>query len=239
MRLGAVTLDAAGTLFEPVEPVGVTYARVARRHRIVISSDEAERRFRAAMESAPPLAFPDAPPRELADRERAWWSAVVQQTLGAGSAPGFSACFAELYAHYARARAWRVFPEVVDALRALRARGLRLAVVSNFDHRLEALLAGLGLAPFLDGVVLSARAGVAKPAPAIFRMALAGLGVPPVAALHCGDGVAADVEGARAAGLRAALLDRTGRRPPVPPDTIVVTTLGELPVTVDVTNMAH
>jgi len=239
MRLGAVTLDAAGTLFEPVEPVGVTYARVARRHGITIAADAAERGFRDAFTAAPPLAFPRASPAELAGEERAWWSGVVRGALGAADTPAFEACFDELYDHFARAAAWRLYPEVVDAMRALRARGLRLAVVSNFDRRLDGLVVGLGLGPFLDAVVPSSRAGAAKPAPAIFQAALASLGVPAAAALHAGDGLVADVAGARAAGLRAALVDRAAHRPAVPAGTIVVTTLAELQPTVDVMNMAR
>ena len=245
MRLGAVTLDAAGTLFEPAEPIGVTYAQIARRHGIVVAADAVERGFADAFAAAPPLAFPDATPATLADDERAWWSSVVRAALGAEPTPAFAACFAELYEHYARPAAWCMFADVPDALRALRARGLRLAVVSNFDRRLDGLVAGLGLAPLLDAIVPSTRAGAAKPAPEIFHVALRALGVPAVAALHAGDGVTADVAGARAAGLGAVLVDRRTRRPPirppirppVPAGTVVVTTLAELPRVVDVTDM--
>lgn len=239
MRLGAVTLDAAGTLFEPAEPVGATYARVARRHGIVVAADAVEGAFRNAFAAAPPLAFPWAHAPELAGHERAWWRDVVRGALGAAETPAFEACFAELYEHFARAPAWRVFPDVVDALEALRARGLRVAVVSNFDRRLEGLVAGLGLAPLVDAVVASSRAGAAKPSPAIFHAALARLAVPAAAALHAGDGVVEDVAGARGAGLRAALVDRASRRPVVPAGTIVVTTLRELSGAVDVTDMAR
>src|SRR5207302_528021 len=62
MPLGAVTLDAAGTLFEVAEPVGVTYARVAARHGIGVTATELDRAFRAALAGAPPLAFPGASP---------------------------------------------------------------------------------------------------------------------------------------------------------------------------------
>jgi putative hydrolase of the HAD superfamily len=239
MRLGALTLDAAGTLFAPAEPVGATYARVARRHGFAVAADAVERRFRDAFAAAPPLAFPHASGPRLAEEERAWWASVVRAALGAEVTTAFDACFAELYAYFARPAAWRVFPDVVEALHALRARGLRLAIVSNFDRRLDAIVSGLGLAPLVDVVVPSTRAGAAKPAPAIFHAALAMVDVPPAAALHAGDGVVADVAGARGAGLRAALVDRDGRRPPVPPDTIVVATLKELPAAVDVKDMAH
>jgi putative hydrolase of the HAD superfamily len=76
-------------------------------------------------------------------------------------------------------------------------------VVSNFDHRLEPLLAGLGLRALLDVVVRPADAGAAKPDPRIFAHALARLGVPAAAAVYVGDDAEHDVAGARGAGLAA------------------------------------
>jgi len=237
MRPGAVTLDAAGTLFEPAEPIGVTYARIAAGHGIIVAPDAVERRFADAFAAAPPLAFPDATAVTLGDDERAWWSSVVRAALGTEPTRAFVACFAELYDYYAGPAAWRVYADVPDALRALRARGLRLAVVSNFDRRLDGLVASLGLGPLLDAIVSSTQARAAKPAPEIFHAALRTLGVPPAAALHAGDSVIADVAGARAAGLRPVLVDRHARHPPLPVGTIVVTTLAELARVVDVTDM--
>src|SRR5206468_2331163 len=83
-------------------------------------------------------------------------------------------------------------------------------------------------APLVDRIVHSTRAGVAKPDPAIFHLALEALGVPPAEALHAGNEVVADVEGARAAGLRAVLVDREGRLAPLPPGVPRVRTLAEL-----------
>src|SRR2546425_7166425 len=184
MSLGAVTLDAPGRFCGVAEPVGATYARIAARHGIRLAPAEVERRFRATLAAAPPLAFPGASPVRLGDHERAWWYAVVRRTFGAaGTSSHFDACFTELFEFYGRAAAWRVFPDVPEALRALRARGLRVGGVSNFDTRLVGLLEELGLAPLLDRIVHSTRAGVAKPHPAIFHLALEALGVPPAEAL--------------------------------------------------------
>ena len=230
MALRAVTLDAAGTLFELAEPVGTTYADFATRYGIDLVPAEVECRFAQAFASASPLAFVGGSPTRFPDYERAWWYAVVRRAFGAAAtAPGFDACFTALFAHFGRPAAWRVFADVPETLRCLRAQGRRLGVVSNFDERLRGLLTALGLLPLVDAVVPSSRAGAAKPDPAIFHMALAALGVPNSEALHAGDGIMSDVEGARAAGMRAVLVDRRGRRPPVPPDTAVVTTLAELP----------
>ena len=83
----------------------------------------------------------------------------------------------------------------------LAAAGLRLAVVSNWDVGLHDQLRALGLDTVVDTVVTSAEAGAPKPAPAVFELALARLGVDdPARAVHVGD-AAADAEGAQAAGL--------------------------------------
>ena len=125
-----------------------------------------------------------------------------------GASPSSDPYFDRLYAHYASAPAWRVFPEVPGVLAALRGRGLRLAVVSNFDSRLPPLLEALGIAPFFDAVVCSGAVGAAKPDGAIFAHALTALGVEAHEALHIGDSRVNDYDGARAAGIEALLVDR-------------------------------
>ena len=234
MPLRAVTLDAGGTLIEVAEPVGATYARVAGRHGIPLDARELERRFREAFAAASPLAFPGVPPTQLAAAEQGWWEAVVRRAFGASAHhPAFSACFAELYGHYARKDAWHVFPDVAATLRTLRTRRLRLAVLSNFDRRLVTLLADLGLAPLIDHVVLSTAAGAAKPDVAAFRTALAILHTSAEETLHVGDSIAEDVEGARAAGFHAVLLDRSGLGESVPPHVATIVGLTQLPTLAD------
>src|SRR5262249_1730202 len=112
-RFAAVTFDAAGTLFDVAEPVGVTYARAPARHGLRLAADDAERRFRDALAAAPSLAFPRVDPTHRRDMERAWWHAIVQAAYGeAARAPAFEACFAELFAYYADPAAWEVFGDV-------------------------------------------------------------------------------------------------------------------------------
>ena len=109
---------------------------------------------------------------------------------------------------------FRPYPEVPDALARLRARGARLAVVSNWDVSLHDVLERTGLRSLVDAVVISAELGAAKPDPAIFRAALARLGAAPGDALHVGDSVEHDVAGARAAGIEAVLVARDGAEAP-------------------------
>ena len=232
LSLRAVTLDAGGTLIAVAEPVGVTYARIAARHGLWVSAEAAERGFRDAFAEAPPLAFPADSPARLRDRERSWWRAIVGRAIGPGPATALDAAFDELFAHYAGAGAWRVYPEVPGTLATLRARGLRLAVVSNFDGRLAPLIDALGVGHMVDAVVHSSSAGSAKPDSGIFRIALARLGVEPAGALHAGDEPLEDVEGARRAGMRALLVDRRRRARALPSGVPVLPSLAELPAVI-------
>ena len=102
------------------------------------------------------------------------------------------------------------YPDAEPALRGLRERGMRLLAVSNWDCSLSAVLERCGLGELLDGVVTSAEAGASKPDPAIFRAALERAGSEPDQALHVGDTPEEDLAGARAAGIRALLIDRSG-----------------------------
>jgi putative hydrolase of the HAD superfamily len=104
----------------------------------------------------------------------------------------------------------RVPPGLVDSLVALRASGARVAVVSNSEGKLEGFFERLGLMPAVDAVVDSGVVGVEKPDPRIFQIALERFGVPAASALHLGDNFVTDVGGARAAGLRVALIDPFG-----------------------------
>jgi putative hydrolase of the HAD superfamily len=111
----------------------------------------------------------------------------------------------------------RLVPGSLDGLRALHATGVALAIVSNSDGTLEGRLAREGICQAGPGrgvpmtiVIDSAAVGVAKPDPAIFRIALEAAGVPPDRVLHIGDTVGADVDGALAAGVRPLHLDPYG-----------------------------
>jgi putative hydrolase of the HAD superfamily len=106
---------------------------------------------------------------------------------------------------------WSLVPDgFTAALQRARAAGVRVAVVSNSEGMLEALFRRLGVRSAIDLVVDSGIAGVEKPDPRIFRIALDRFGVEPGRALHLGDNYATDVLGARAAGVRVALVDPHG-----------------------------
>lgn len=128
---------------------------------------------------------------------------VIRDRLG-GDAPPLD----RLAAHLVASLRFRLAPDALPALNALRDAGMGLAVVSNWDCSLPRVLAELGIADRFAAVSVSAVVGAAKPDPRIFRDALGRMGAAPEAALHVGDRAADDCAGARAAGVRAVLLDR-------------------------------
>lgn len=94
-----------------------------------------------------------------------------------------------------------------DALDSIRALGVKVAIISNSEGMLDGLFAELGVLGHFDIVVDSGKVGVEKPDPRIFHIALERFGVPAGRALHLGDMFATDILGARAAGVRSALID--------------------------------
>lgn len=112
--------------------------------------------------------------------------------------------------HFRDAANYRVFPEVPQTLQTLCDRGHTLAIVSNWEWHLPELCQELGLTPYFDAIVASARVGRAKPRPEIFHTALERTGADPERTVHVGDSYEADVVGAQQLGITGVLLDRDG-----------------------------
>jgi putative hydrolase of the HAD superfamily len=207
----AVLLDALGTLIELETPWPHLVEELGARG--VVVSEEAARAamlaemayYRAHHDEASSWAG-------LKDLRRRC-AAVVQQHLDTALPLG------DVQDALLAAIRFHAYPEVPAALGRLRAAGARLAVVSNWDVSLHDVLERTQLRALVDAVVIYAELGAAKPDPAIFRAALDRLGASAADAMHVGDSVEHDVEGARAAGLRAVLVARNGA---VPPDGVPV-----------------
>ena len=217
-------LDAMGTLVRLDDPVGRLRAALESHTGADVGSDGAARALRAEIAYYRAHLHTAVDPPSLALLR----AACAEAMRPALPEPVASAEPERLLAALMEGIAFAAYADAAPALRALRALGLRLVVVSNWDVSLHERLAETGLAPLVDGAVASAEIGVAKPDPAIFRHALelAG-GVPAAAALHAGDSLDADVEGARAAGLRAVLVARGDG--PAPAGVASISSLAELP----------
>lgn len=213
-----VLFDAGNTLVRVRGSVGTVYAEIAERHGVQANAQGLERLFRRAFDQRKDSFLESVSGAHSPESERAWWKALVRGVFGeAGVLPRFGLhfddFFAELYRAFEHPARWEVFPDVVPCLDALADRGIPSAVVSNWDSRLHAVLAGLGLARRFRFVLTSAEFGAEKPHPSIFREAASRLGLRPEQVLHVGDLIRDDWLGARRAGLQAVLVARGGTCP--------------------------
>ena len=204
MKIRAITFDAGGTLIEPWPSVGHIYAEVANRHGKEVSPDELNRRFLSAWQVR----------KDFAYSSQAWASLVDEVFSGLTTELPSHTFFDELYERFAKADTWRVFDDVEPTLKALRERGIRLAVLSNWDERLRPLLEELELGQWFEEVYISLEMGWAKPDEQIFEAAAKGLGLAGDEILHVGDSLKEDVRGASNAGWQSRNLMRgTGNNP--------------------------
>ena len=138
------------------------------------------------------------------------WGLVIGTTIALGGAPPerLPQLLDELWEDHVRHNLYSSVPKGLPAvLDRLRDAGVKVAVISNSEGMLARLFEELGILSHFDRVVDSSVVGVEKPDPRIFSFALEAFGVSPDRALHLGDTVATDVVGARAAGIRTALID--------------------------------
>lgn len=207
--LDAITLDAMGTLVELADPIEPLRAALLE-HSVDASPQAVRAAFAAEVEYYIPRAHEGRDEASL-DALGTACAGVFLAHLGADVD---AAEFAPAFVGSLRFRALAGVPEALDALHGA---GLSLACVSNWDASLSRHLDRAGLAHRLDAVVSSADAGVPKPDPRVFRLALDRLRAEAARTLHVGDD-RADVQGAAAAGLRfepaplATLPERLGLR---------------------------
>jgi putative hydrolase of the HAD superfamily len=187
-----VTVDAFGTLVELVDPYDrlgdALVARSVERDREAVATA-----FAAEVAYYVPRAHEGRDAVSLA-RLRRESAAVFLGELDVDVDP------AEFAPAFVDALEFCTLPGAAAALAKLRAGGISLACVANWDVSLADHLDRLGLSHLFSTVVTSAEAGAAKPDPAIFRVVLGRVGVDAARTLHVGDGEA-DRVGAHAAGI--------------------------------------
>ena len=212
MRPKVIFMDAVGTLFGVRGSVGHIYSEIAHRFGVEAPAEVLNQAFFKAFATSEPPIFPEVAPEEIPHREFEWWGAIALSTFEQAGVlhqfSDFAAFFRELYAHFATAQPWFVYPDVRPVLEEWQQMEIEMGVLSNFDSRLYAVLQALDLAQFFTSVTISSQVGAAKPDPKIFAAALQKHQCHPEEAWHIGDSLKEDYQGAKAAGLKAVLLKR-------------------------------
>ena len=184
------------------------YSRTFEAYGIETDATSVGQAFRAAWaewaHEGPFEATEEASFRRLTELDQ-----LVFDRIGYPNLP--EAFFRDVDLAFRERSAFFVFPDVIPALDAMQAVGLRLAVVSNWGWHAPELLQTLELARHFEVMSISARVGYQKPHAAIFEHALELLDVGPEQAIHIGDDPDADVMGARRVGIEPVLIDRKGR----------------------------
>ncbi|MFD7529851.1 HAD family hydrolase [Streptomyces sp. NPDC059849] len=208
----AVMLDFSGTLFR-IESAAEWLSAVVADAGLTVPEDERDacvgrlEEFGAQPGGVPPRRVPPHleelwRERDLtAERHRAAFTAMTREA-GLPAADLDEA----LYERSQMSEAWQPYADAEATLRALRGRGIPIAVVSNIGWDMRPVFRDHGLDDLVDAYFLSFKCGVKKPDPRIFQMACDKLGVEPGDALMVGDEPLAD-SGAAALGCQVHLLD--------------------------------
>ncbi|XP_076998815.1 haloacid dehalogenase-like hydrolase domain-containing protein 3 [Tamandua tetradactyla] len=211
LQIRLLTWDVKDTLLRLSRPVGEEYATKARAHGLEVEAAALGQAFGQAY-STQSYNFPNyGLSHGLTSHQ--WWLDVVLQTFrlaGVRDAQAVVPIAEQLYKDFSRPCTWQVLEGAEATLRGCRKRGLKLAVVSNFDRRLEDILVGLGLRKHFDFVLTSEAAGWPKPDPRIFLEALRLAHLEPAVAAHIGDSYRCDYQGARAVGMHGFLVTGLG-----------------------------
>jgi putative hydrolase of the HAD superfamily len=138
-----------------------------------------------------------------------------------------------LFETFSNPENYALFDDAVPVLSALKERGLRLGIISNFEGWLAKLLDHLEIRNLFDVVAISGDLAVEKPDPRIFRWAMEEAGVAPEQSVHIGDSPNFDAQPAHDLGMLGVLLDRHGRWTDLEADYPVVPTLTVLPALLD------
>jgi putative hydrolase of the HAD superfamily len=213
--VSAVLFDAGQTLIRVDKGVGRVYVETAARYGVRVVPEIVGASFRRLWE-----ARRDSLHLKSSEaHERQWWRDLVADVFEAAGVKQhfgdrFEEFFNELYEWFYRAEAWRVYDDVLPALDMLARRGIRRAIVSNWDSRLPVLLERLDLRRRFEFVLTSAQAGYRKPDAHIFNQALARLNLEPSQVIYIGDSYEDDAVGAQNAGIKPILIDRDGTQPP-------------------------
>ncbi|HEY9638104.1 MAG TPA: HAD family hydrolase [Coleofasciculaceae cyanobacterium] len=216
-RPKVIFLDAVGTLFGVRGSVGEVYSAIAGQFGVQVPAESLNEAFLKAFAASKAPVFPGSTPEEIPHCEFEWWLVIARRTFQQVGVhdqfANFTDFFDELYHHFATAQPWFIYPDVLPSLEKWQRLGIELGIVSNFDSRIRYVLEALKLDKFFTSVTISTETGFAKPDPRIFAVALEKHHCAAKDAWHIGDSSKEDLQGAKAAGLRAILLERKSQLP--------------------------
>ena len=204
--LRAVLFDVDFTLFRPGPELGPEgYRRIGERHGLELEPElygDARAHAIATLQRN----------HELIHDEEIWIAFTEQIVLYMGGAPdGARACATEMVREWERHENFSLYEDALPVLAELRRHGLKIGLISNGQRDLEEFAEHHTLD--VDAVIGSKSHGRVKPHASIFVAALEALAVRPDETAMVGDSFEDDIEGARALGIRAVLLDREGAFP--------------------------
>jgi putative hydrolase of the HAD superfamily len=207
--LRAVLFDVDFTLFRPGPELGPEgYRRVGERHGLVLEPGLYEEARAAAIATLQAN-------HELVHDEEIWIAFTEQIVLRMGGDPsGARACATDMVREWERHENFSLYEDALPVLDELRRHEIKIGLISNGQRDLEEFTTHHLLD--VDAVVGSKAHGRVKPHASIFVAALQALAVEPDETAMVGDSYEDDIEGARALGIRAILLDRDGLRPAAP-----------------------
>jgi REG-2-like HAD superfamily hydrolase len=207
MSLKAVFIDVGNTLLYEKPSRFEIYAERARSRGFPLDADEMRKCMQRAHRELP---------REVGGAFRysdPWFGLYIERIfhdyLGLLKAD-LQPVRDELFGRFSDPATFEFFAGGRELLLDLKARGLKVGVVSNWSARLPRLLDDLGIAQHVDFVLCSAIERLEKPDPLIFEKALRLAGVRPDEALHAGDDYEKDLLGPRRVGMRSILVDHFG-----------------------------
>ncbi|XP_053138253.1 haloacid dehalogenase-like hydrolase domain-containing protein 3 [Hemicordylus capensis] len=213
LKLRLLTWDVKDTLLRLRSPVGESYSAEAQAFGLRVEAGALSQSFRRAYE-AHSKRFPNyGLDKGLSSRQ--WWLDVVTETFrlsGVHEERVLLPMAEKLYQDYTQTRNWELLPGARETLGQCQGKGIRMAVVSNFDRRLQEILVRNGLHQHFEFTLSSEDAGCAKPDRRIFLEALRIAGVAPQLAAHVGDHYENDYKAAREVGMHSFLL-RTAAEP--------------------------
>ena len=217
--LKAVIFDVDFTIAQPGPDLGPEgYERLGRRYGLTLDPARYEDARRAALEAL------ERHP-ELDHDEQIWVLFTQRIIEGMGGVGDTHGAAVEMEGAWSHAHHFELYDDVLPTLERLREGGLKIGLLSNTARDLDEFVAHHRLT--VDAVLTSRAHGKTKPHETIFRRMLELLGVGAHEAVMVGDTIEDDIEGARAVGMRALLVDRAGR---FGPEAEALDDLREIPV---------